>query len=53
MLDLVAAGQPNRLVAEAPRCHPKTVKRAMRRSTPRSGVTDVQATLWARDASQR
>ncbi|MCB8997882.1 MAG: response regulator transcription factor [Actinobacteria bacterium] len=50
VLDLVAAGQPNRLVAKHLGVTEKTVKAHLTQIYAAIGVTDrVQATLWARD----
>ncbi len=50
VLDLVAAGQPNRLVAKHLGVSEKTVKSHLTQIYAAIGVTDrVQATLWARD----
>lgn len=55
VLELVAAGQPNRLVAKHLGVTEKTVKAHLTQIYAAIGVTDrVQATLWARDhLSQR
>lgn len=50
VLDLVAAGHPNRLVAKHLGVTEKTVKAHLTQIYAAIGVTDrVQATLWARD----
>jgi DNA-binding NarL/FixJ family response regulator len=50
VLELVAAGQPNRLVAKHLGVSEKTVKAHLTQIYAAIGVTDrVQATLWARD----
>jgi DNA-binding NarL/FixJ family response regulator len=50
VLALVAAGQPNRLVAKHLGVSEKTVKAHLTQIYAAIGVTDrVQATLWARD----
>jgi DNA-binding NarL/FixJ family response regulator len=50
VLELVAAGQPNRLVAKQLGVTEKTVKAHLTQIYAAIGVTDrVQATLWARD----
>jgi DNA-binding NarL/FixJ family response regulator len=50
VLELVAAGQPNRLVAQQLGVAEKTVKAHLTQIYAAIGVTDrVQATLWARD----
>ena len=50
VLELVAAGQPNRLVAKQLGVTEKTVKAHLTQIYAAIGVSDrVQATLWARD----
>lgn len=54
VLELVAAGQPNRLVAKQLGVTEKTVKAHLTQIYAAIGVTDrVQATLWARDHISR